>query len=90
MLNSEDGTLPSTLGFGADSPVEAGAWSPYWWLFARDSMLSYDLAFNQTLVATLERSPAGVVESIVFNVPGKTVRAKRVQDDQVNLPCIAK
>lgn len=53
-------------------------------------MLSYDLAFNQTLVATLKRSPAGVVESIVFNVPGKTVRAKRVQDDQVNLPCIAK
>ena len=33
--SSEDASLPGAFDFGAESPVQAGEWSPYWWMAGR-------------------------------------------------------
>ena len=78
VVNSEDWMLPGVFSFGAPAPVDAGAWSPYWWRSGTDSLLTHDLAFNTTLRATLTRDQAGRISELRFEVPGSPVRARRV------------
>ena len=78
VVSSEDAMLPGVFSFGAESPIEAGAWSPYWWLQGRDSLVTYDMAFAQTLTASVLRDDRGVSNELVFHVPGAQVRARRV------------
>jgi CubicO group peptidase (beta-lactamase class C family) len=79
VINSEDWYLSRTFGFGADSPVDAGAWSPYWWLSGRGSVVTYDLLTNQTLVARVVRGAGGNVEQLVFALPQREISAMRVE-----------
>jgi hypothetical protein len=81
-VSSEDAMLPGVFSFGAESPLEAGAWSPYWWLHGRDSLLTYDMAFAQTLTASVLRDDRGVPNELVFHAPGAQVRARRVPNAQ--------
>lgn len=74
--------LPGVFSFGAESPVEAGAWSPYWWLKGRDSLVTYDMAFATTLTGSVLRDDRGVPNELVFDVPGAQVRARRVPNAQ--------
>ena len=76
-VSSEDASLPGRFPFGAESPVPAGAWSPYWWMQNRDTLVTYDLAFNSTLTATVIRRPDGIPAELVFHLPSGTVRARR-------------
>jgi CubicO group peptidase (beta-lactamase class C family) len=78
--SSEDIYLPGPLDFAADSPVEAGAWSPYWWPAGRDSLVTYDMAFDQTLRAGILRGADGKTRELVFHVPAGDVRAVRTGD----------
>ena len=75
--SSEDTYLPGAFAFGAESPVEGGAWSPYWWLEGRDSLVTYDLKFDQTLNASIVRAADGTPGELVFHVPTGEVRAVR-------------
>lgn len=74
--------LPGVFSFGAESSVEAGGWSPYWWLHGRDSLVTYDMAFAQTLTSSVLRDDRGVPNELVFHVPGADVRARRVPNAQ--------
>ena len=79
-VSSEDAALPGVFSFGAESPVEAGAWSPYWWVQGRDSLVTYDMLFAQALTGSVLRGDRGVPNELVFHVPGARVRARRVAD----------
>jgi CubicO group peptidase (beta-lactamase class C family) len=81
-VSSEDAMLPGVFSFGAESPLEVGAWSPYWWLHGRDSLVTYDMAFAQTLTGSVLRDDGGVPNELVFHVPGAHVRARRVPNAQ--------
>jgi CubicO group peptidase (beta-lactamase class C family) len=81
-VSSEDAMVPGVFSFGAESPVEAGAWSPYWWLGGRDSLVTYDMAFAQTLTGSVLRDDRGVPVELVFHVPGAQVRARRIPSAQ--------
>jgi len=76
--SSEDEYLPGAFEFGAESPVAAAAWSPYWWLTGGDSLVTYDMAFDQTLRATIVRGPDGAARELVFHVPSGDVPAVRI------------
>jgi CubicO group peptidase (beta-lactamase class C family) len=77
VLSSEDVYLPGAFEFGAESPVEAAEWSPYWWMPGRDSLVTYDMAFNSVLSAGIARRPDGTPSELVFKVPTGEVRARR-------------
>jgi CubicO group peptidase (beta-lactamase class C family) len=76
--SSEDTYLPGAFEFGAESPVEAAAWSPYWWLAGGDSLVTYDLASNRTLHAGIVRGADGAPRELVFHVPTGDVHAVRI------------
>lgn len=76
VVSSEDYYLPGAFAFGAESPVRAGAWSPYWWL-SGDSLVTYSLAFGSKLSAAIARGSKGRATELLFDVPGGTVRAVR-------------
>ncbi len=76
-VSSEDQYLPGAFGFGAESPVEGAAWSQYWWLMGEDSLVTYDLAFDQTLDASIVHAADGTARELVFHVPTGDVRAVR-------------
>jgi CubicO group peptidase (beta-lactamase class C family) len=84
-VNSDDAELVNNFGFAVDSPVEAGVWSPYWWLQGSDTLITYDLASNQTLRARVARDERGAVRDLIFEIPGTPVRATRV-DGPAALP----
>jgi CubicO group peptidase (beta-lactamase class C family) len=86
VVNSEDWYLPGVFSFGAESPTDAGAWSPYWWRSAPDSVVTYDLAANTVLRAHLIRDASGRVSQLVFEVPQSPARATRVAAAP-RLPC---
>jgi len=76
--NSEDGYLPGAFAFGAESPIDVASWSPYWWLEDTDSLVTYDMAFDRTLRASIVRSTDRAPRELVFHVPAGDVRAIRV------------
>ena len=76
--SSEDAYLPGAFEFGAESPVAAASWSPYWWLTGGDSLVTYDMAFDQTLRATIVRGTDGAARELVFHVPSGDVPAVRI------------
>lgn len=77
-VSSEDEYLPRALSFAAESPVEGAAWSPYWWLESRGSIVTYDMALNQRLDASIIRAADGTPRELAFHVPTGDVRAIRV------------
>lgn len=76
-VNSDDGELVNNFGFAIDSPVDAGVWSPYWYVQG-DTLLSYDLFAGQRIAATMTRDGATNVSEIVFDGPIGRIRATRV------------
>jgi CubicO group peptidase (beta-lactamase class C family) len=76
--SSEDAYLPGAFEFGAESPVAAASWSPYWWLTGGDSLVTYDMAFDRTLRATIVRGADGAARELVFHVPSGDVPAVRI------------
>jgi CubicO group peptidase (beta-lactamase class C family) len=76
--SSEDVYLPGAFEFGAESPVEAAEWSPYWWILGMDSLATYDMAYNAALSATIVRQSDGQASELVFKVPNGDVRARRI------------
>jgi CubicO group peptidase (beta-lactamase class C family) len=81
IVNSDDAALVNNFGFAIDSPVDAGAWSPYWWLSGSDSIVTYDLLTNQTLRGWVQGAANGSSRELVLDVPGRPVRAMRINDD---------
>ena len=77
IVNSDDGALVNNFGFAIDSPVDAGVWSPYWYVDG-ETLVTYDLISNQTLRAAVVRDGAGAVVALDFRLPGESVRATRV------------
>jgi hypothetical protein len=80
--SSEDAYLPGAFEFGAESPVNAAAWSPYWWLTGGDSLVTYDMAFNRTLLASIARGADGAPRELVFHVPTGDVHAVRIAESE--------
>lgn len=66
-LNAEDELQPVIAGPIRRSPIDAAAWSPYWWLAAPDTLLTYDLASGQRLEAAAVRGPGGTIHSLTFH-----------------------
>src|SRR5262245_52480574 len=48
--SSEDAYLPGAFEFGAESPVEAAAWSPHWWLVGGQALVTYDMRSEERRV----------------------------------------
>ncbi|HZL83843.1 MAG TPA: hypothetical protein VFD07_00545, partial [Candidatus Krumholzibacteria bacterium] len=59
------------------APIEAAAWSPYWYVAGGDSLVTYYMAFNRTLRASIIRGTDGTPRELVFHVPIGDVRAVR-------------
>ena len=77
LVNSDDGELVNNFGFAIDSPVDAGVWSPYWYVQG-DTLLSHDLFTGRPFAATMTRDGLTNVSEIVFDGPRGRIRATRV------------
>ena len=77
IVNSDDAMLENNFGFAIEAPVEAGAWSPYWYLDG-NALITYDLLSNQTLRARIVRGADGRAHELVFDTPAEAVRTTRV------------
>jgi hypothetical protein len=78
VVNSEDGALPPFLGPFPESPIDAAAQAPYWWVNGANELLTYDLLTEQELRASVQRENGRVV-ALVFHLPGTDVVARRAQ-----------
>jgi CubicO group peptidase (beta-lactamase class C family) len=76
IVNSDDGALVNNFGFAIDSPVDAGVWSPYWYVDA-NTIVTYDLSSDLALRANVVRDASGAAIALDFVVPGGTVRSTR-------------
>jgi CubicO group peptidase (beta-lactamase class C family) len=76
MVNSDDAWLENNFGFAVDSPVEAGVWSPYWYIDG-DMLFTYDLLTNQALRARVMRAADGTASELLFEAPVQAIRATR-------------
>jgi hypothetical protein len=75
--SSEDAYLPGAFSFGAEAPIEAAAWSPHWYVAGGESLVTYDMAFNRPLRASIVRGTDGAPRELVFHVPTGDVHALR-------------
>jgi CubicO group peptidase (beta-lactamase class C family) len=84
-VNSDDAELVNDFGFTIDSPVDAGVWSPYWYVDG-DTLMTYDLATADRLAATVVRDATMNAIEIVFDGPAGRTRATRVVGEQTVSP----